>query len=71
MINFLKRENAQIKADKLYLSQNLGEISKEYTDKIAELNRIISGDEASRKLLDAIRSEYEKAQALLKDMHRK
>ena len=71
MINFLKKENAHLKSENSCLSQKISEISTEYADKIAELNRVISGYESARKSLDTIRADYEKkVQALLKDMRK-
>lgn len=68
-ISALERENFHIKADNIFLNQKINKINKVYTEKIAELNRVISGYESARKSLDTIRADYEKkVQDLLKDM---
>lgn len=78
-ISFLERENFHLKADNIYLTQKINEISDsyeksfiEYSEKIENLNKMISGYEVAKESIEAIQAEYEKkVQALLEDIRRK
>lgn len=66
-IKLLEKENEHLKEDNVRLGDKLSEIYvnqeqiySEYSEKITELNRIISGYEAAKKSLETIRREYEK-----------
>lgn len=56
----LKRANAIVseKFSEVYASHE--KLYSEYSGKIAEMNRIISGYDAAKRSLDVIRTEYEK-----------
>lgn len=77
-ISFLERENFHLKADNIYLTQKINEISDsyeksfiEYSEKIENLNKMISGYEVAKESIEAIQAEYEKkVQALLEDIRR-
>lgn len=77
-ISFLERENFHLKADNIYLTQKINEISDsyeksfiEYSEKIENLNKMISGYEVAKESIEAIQAEYEKkVQALLADIRR-
>lgn len=75
-IEFLTKENAHLKEDNNYLGEKLSDIYvsnrqlySEYSNKIAEMNRVISGYDAAKKSFEFIRNEYErKVHVLIKQM---